>query len=221
MGQKRHLTNMSTLEIMFRVNETESIASDPTALLSLFNPVQGHDFLVCRETGRDGDNPHYHGIATIDVQMAALRKRMQRFGFTGNQAYSLKLIQPAKRQDYLKYLCKGTGTGSEDAPDIRHQENFSDEDVAGLYRGYWVTNQILSEERAKKRTRTQSAGAQILELARSKKLRIKEDVAREVFDWYLVNKTTASHHQMKGVFCWVMSHLNENYYQSQIEKLME
>jgi len=153
--------------------------------------------------------------------MPTLRKRLQRAGLSGNEAYSIKKIVESKRSAYLRYLCKGTGTGSEDGPEIQHQEGFTDEEIVELYKAYWVENQVLQEERAKKRQRTQSAGVLLLEICKQKQLRVKEDIAREVFDWYLVNKTSAPIFQIKSVFAWVMSHMNDNFRQLMVEKIME
>jgi len=167
--------------------------------------------LIVREGGKNDDNPHIHATFRVRGKIQALRQWIKRSGFKGNESYSLKVADPEKMDGHFRYLCKGCGTGKEDAPDVifRH-EAFTDTVIEELHQVYWQENQKLRDRRATKRKREEPASKQILLLCRQKiahsvKLILTEDqVIDIVCAWYYEHKTSMNIFQMKAVVNYVI-----------------
>lgn len=150
-------------------------------------------FIVCHEMGHNDakPNPHYHGFMELSagVTIAAVREYIRRI-WRGNESYSLKKATPKLTPGYFNYVCKGTGTGADDHPQIIHKtEHFSDEVLLELRRLYWSNNNKIQAVAGKKRKRKASASEEILTLCKEAHLDGKDRnaIVEIVFRYYRNN----------------------------------
>lgn len=127
-------------------------------------------FVVCHELGHNDakPNPHYHGFMELGagVTVPAVREYIRRI-WKGNESYSLKKGLPKLIPGYFNYVAKGTGTGSDDHPQIIYKtEHFTDEVLLELRRLYWSNHNKIKTVAGKKRKRKASASEEILTLCK-------------------------------------------------------
>lgn len=142
----------------YRVDETGEQDCDRIRKLIDVYREPPHPHLCVRETKLDPvtgtkTNPHYHGFMFIEKgKMNALRAAMKRL-WPGNKGYSLKKNLPEKTPGYFNYMCKGTGTGSDDKPDILHSsEHFTEELIGNLNSIYWKNKTDIQANSKKRKT---------------------------------------------------------------------
>lgn len=166
---------------------------------------QEQPYLVVRETGEDGQNPHFHVAGTLKdgKTIQSLRTFFNRKGIKGNEAYSLKKGDPEKMKDHFTYLCKGADT--ETPPDIRARHpNFTDAIVAQLHEVFWQVNTKLPQKKRKAETVTAASDA-IVKLCRQKIDHSKADSLSEdeIIDiavhWQHSNRKTLNDFFLKSV----------------------
>lgn len=175
--------------------------------------------LVVSEDGEEGKNPHFHMFFKTVVRMQAIRTHINRkLSLKGNEAYSLKSADGDLCFDHVKYLCKGTGTGKGDGPDVefRHPA-LTDVVIEELHQAYWDSRTAFERISGKKRKKNDPAGAQILKICKQildhnpKKSAILEDELIDItLKWYSDNKWSMNTFQMKAVVNWVSYNLNDN-----------
>lgn len=169
-------------------------------------------YLVVRETGKDDDNPHFHAAFKLVGKMQALRQTIGRAGFKGNEDYSLKAGISDKMESHFRYLCKGKGTGQQDAPNVvlRHPD-FDDAVVEELNKAFWAQGDKLRSK--SKRKREVPAAQQILDICKQRgapDAHLSEDEIIDIaLDWYLANKWGINTFQVKATINWVQGHLNK------------
>lgn len=127
----------------------------------------GTPFLVVHEdphsklAGEDSNpNAHYHVFMQIHGTIGALRAAIKRT-WTGNSGYSLKLGIPELVAQQFNYLCKGSGTGQEDLPNvIDRSDDITDSLIMEFHSLYWQNNDAIQSQKAK-RQRTIPVSEQI------------------------------------------------------------
>lgn len=171
-------------------------------------------YLIVHETGKDNENPHFHCAFSRIGNMQTLRQFLIRLGLKGNQSYSLKVAKSDQMDAHFNYLCKGTGTGKEDGPDIRFRhERFTNAIVNQCHNRYWEKSKEISERKTK-RKREEPASKEILAICRQKlehgpKLALSEDEIIDItLEWYKNNKWSMNTFQMKAVVNYVSYCLN-------------
>ncbi len=172
-------------------------------------------YLCCFECGEDDENPHWHLTFRCIGKMQALRQWLVRNGFKGNQSYSLKAGDPEKMDAHFNYLCKGTGTGKEDRPQIVFgHEDFTDAVIHERHDMFWKKAQEIAD-RKPKRKREEPASKMILAICHQKlehdpkKSSISEDELIDItLEWYKKNKWSMNIFQMKAVVNYVSYSLN-------------
>ena len=138
-------------------------------LISKFS-VPGTPYLCVHEVahpkiGREeaNTNAHYHLFMEIHSTVAALRAAVKRT-WTGNAGYSLKEAKPELVAEHFNYLCKGTGTGTDDRPQvINRSDNITDDDVVTLHGLFWKNNDAIQVQKAKRHAKV-SISEQIYQL---------------------------------------------------------
>lgn len=173
------------------------------------------EYLVVHEVGEGTEKPHSHSLLPLNKSLEAFRLALNRLGLKGNEVYSLKKADPDKIDSMVDYMCKGTGTGSSDAPKVvRKSPFFGDDVISTAHHRYWAVNAALRENKRKKRKRDDPAAVQILELcenlaAREDKAVSEDDIIDVTLEWYKGNKFCMNEMQMKGVVTWVSYNLND------------
>lgn len=200
--------------VCLRINESDTAASVYDSLLEKYID-QSVPYLVVRELGEDKQNPHRHYAFRCIGKMQALRQWLVRNGLKGNESYSLKAGDPEKMDTHFDYLCKGTGTGKEDGPDVilRH-EDFTDAVIDERHQVFWKKSQEIGDRKAK-RKREEPASKMILAICQQKlehdprKSSISEDELIDItLEWYKKNKWSMNVFQMKAVVNYVSYCLN-------------
>ena len=171
-------------------------------------------YLCVHELGENDKNPHWHLAFRCVGKMQALRQFLTRNGFKGNESYSLKAGDPNQMDAHFDYLCKGTGTGKEDGPNVvfRH-EDFTDSVIDERHDVFWKKNQEI-RDRQPKRKREEPASKMILAICQQKlehsgKSAISEDELIDItLEWYKKNKWSMNTFQMKSVVNYVSYCLN-------------
>lgn len=172
-------------------------------------------YLCVHETGENDENPHWHLAFRCIGKMQALRQWLGRNGFKGNESYSLKAGDPEKMDAHFDYLCKGTGTGKEDGPNVVFgHEYFTDAVVYERHNTFWKKAQEIAD-RKPKRKREEPAAKMILAICEQKlehdrqKSAISEDELIDItLEWYKKNKWSMNVFQMKAVVNYVSYCLN-------------
>ncbi|AXH76639.1 MAG: putative replicase [Cressdnaviricota sp.] len=105
-------------------------------------------YLVVREHV-DGGNPHLHALISTRHNSQALRAALNRKGWTGNQCYSIKAVDPSQVDRFHRYLCKGDGPDS--PPDVIQMVGFGWDDawVEQQHEAYWDENADYQKKYAK------------------------------------------------------------------------
>ena len=143
--------------VVYRIDE-----SDPSDLESIRTIIDEYRLadvphLCVRETvlspGSGAEtNPHYHGFMLIATnRYGALRAAIKRI-WPGQKGYMLKKSISAKAPHYFNYMCKGTGTGSDDKPDLLyHSEHFTEDLIKVLNTCYWKNKADIQSASKKRR----------------------------------------------------------------------
>ena len=171
-------------------------------------------YLIVRELGEDKKNPHRHFAFRCVCNMQALRQWLVRQGLKGNESYSLKAGDPDQMDAHFDYLCKGTGTGEQDGPDVLFcHHDFTDAVIDERNKFFWKKNQEI-RDRQPKRKREEPASKMILAICQQKlehsaKSSISEDELIDItLEWYKKNKWSMNVFQMKAVVNYVSYSLN-------------
>ncbi|AXQ65492.1 MAG: hypothetical protein [Circular genetic element sp.] len=162
-------------------------------------------YLIVRETGKDGENPHFHVAGELQdgKTLQNFRTFLNREGIKGNEAYSLKKGNPEKMDRHFTYLCKGTDAETPSEVICRHPD-FTDEVIAQRHQIYWQVNAQLP----KKKRKTESVTAAADQIALLCKQRIAHNKAEslsedEIIDiavaWQHANRKTLNDFFLKSV----------------------
>lgn len=144
--------------VMVRINDDDDIDQYVKELIDKYCDLP-MPYLVVKEEGKDGENPHYHLCFATSTAMRTLRQALRR-RLTGNEAYSLKQCKELRKQ--FLYLCKGEGTGENDGPIIVHKsDHFTDERIEELHAMYWRNNDAITSSQKKSKL-VENAGRDIL-----------------------------------------------------------
>lgn len=131
-------------------------------------------------------NPHYHVFMFInEKEYHALRQAIKRI-WSGNKDYSLKQAKPQLIPEQINYLCKGSGSGSDDQPNIVHcSEHFTEDLVRTVRALYWKNNAAI-EANTKKRKRELPIHENILKLCQARNISASDRKAifRVIFEFY-------------------------------------
>lgn len=200
--------------VCLRLNETPNWLETLDLLLIKYVD-KSVPYLAVRELGKDDKNPHRHFAFRCIGKMQALRQALVRVGFKGNESYCLKAGDPEQMDAHFDYLCKGTGTGKEDGPDVVvAHEDFTKAVIDERNKVFWKKNEQFAERKTK-RKREEPAAKQILAICQqklehdSKKLAISEDELISItLEWYKKNKWSMNVFQMKAVVNYVSYSLN-------------
>lgn len=144
---------------------TETYISD---LIRKYYDTQDAPYLCVRELGDTTDNaegnPHYHLFICTANTIKAVRSAVSKI-WRGNESYSLKQAKPQMVPEHFNYLCKGTGTGSDDGPDVIYcSGHFTDERIAELNALYWANNDAFKAN--SKKRKASSISEQVFDLCK-------------------------------------------------------
>lgn len=144
-------------------------------------------FLCVHELGDTSNNPegnpHYHCFFCTAGTIKAVRSAVAKI-WRGNESYSLKKATAKLIPEHFNYLCKGTGTGSDDYPDIIYRsDDFTDERITELHGFYWSNNDAFKANSKKRKAKTISQ--EVFDLCRHLKPPInRRDIALIIRDYY-------------------------------------
>ena len=144
-------------------------------------------FLCVHELGDTSNdpegNPHYHCFFCTAGTIKAVRSAVAKI-WRGNEAYSLKKATTKLVPEHFNYLCKGTGTGSDDYPDVVYRsDDFTDERITELHGLYWSNNDAFKAN--SKKRKALSIDEQVFDLCRHLKPPIdRRDIYRIIRDFY-------------------------------------
>lgn len=112
-------------------------------------------------------NTHYHVATFIEKgKHNALRAAIKRAGWNSNKLYSLKKADPKVFASHFQYLCKGSGSGSDDEPNVLYRsDDISDELITEGWKAYWANNAEI-QANAKKRKRELPVSENIFNLCK-------------------------------------------------------
>lgn len=124
--------------------------------------------LGVRELGNTTDNaegnPHYHVFFCTDNTIKAVRSAVSKI-WRGNESYSLKQAKPQMIPEHFNYLCKGTGTGSDDGPNVVYRsDHLTDERITELNALYWANNDAFKAN--SKKRKASSISEQVFDLCK-------------------------------------------------------
>lgn len=95
-------------------------------------------------------NAHYHVFMELSGTIGALRAAIKRT-WTGNAGYSLKQGKPELVAQQFNYLCKGSGTGTEDAPNVIYRsDDLTDATIQQCHALYWQNNDAIQMQKSKR-----------------------------------------------------------------------
>ncbi len=157
------------------------------------------------DTSKDPEgNPHYHCFFCTAGTIKAVRSAIAKI-WRGNESYSLKKATAKLIPEHFNYLCKGTGTGSDDYPDILYRsDDFSDERITELHGLYWSNNDAFKAN-SKKRKAT-SISEEVFHLCKHLKAPInRRDIALIIREYY-----------GKRILHWNPDYLRKLVYQTQM-----
>lgn len=186
------LNNLRTVRITERLSQLQDTHFIGGLLNDYFD--QEKLFLVVRELGEDGNNPHYHIAGSLidvlpgsdsksdDARTEFLRKKVKTAGWKGQKYQRWGTGDPDLMDSHFDYLCKGTGTGKEDQPHVvfRHPD-FTDAVIKERNKVYWKINAALPKKGTKKRKR--NASEEILTMCRERHIQATEH--NKIFDQVL------------------------------------
>lgn len=144
-------------------------------------------FLCVHELGDTSNdpegNPHYHCFFCTAGTIKAVRSAIAKI-WRGNESYSLKKATAKLIPEHFNYLCKGTGTGSDDHPDIVYRsDDFTDERITELHGLYWSNNDAFKANSKKRKAKTISQ--EVFELCSHLKPPInRRDIALIIREYY-------------------------------------
>lgn len=112
-------------------------------------------FLVVHEVGHGGEdaeaNPHYHFLFFSSAKKDTICNRIRKY-WQGNAKYSLSKAKPEKIPEHVLYMCKGSGSGSDDLPDvIDSSTHFTHERIVELHALYWKNNAAIQAKGTKRK----------------------------------------------------------------------
>ncbi|AXQ66117.1 MAG: putative replicase [Cressdnaviricota sp.] len=155
---------------------------------------QEEPYLVVREFGKEAQNPHYHLAGTLlndlpgsksrsdNGRTEFLRKRVATAGWKGNECQSWKLGVVGLMDSHFDYLCKGTGTGKQDQPQVVFcHPDFTKTVIAERNKVFWKINATLPKKGSQKRKR--NASEEILSMCRERNILASEH--GKIFDQVL------------------------------------
>lgn len=109
-------------------------------------------------------NPHYHVYFVSCHTIKTVRSAVAKI-WHGNEGYSLKKADPKLTPEHFNYLCKGTGTGSDDQPNVIYcSSTFTDDRIAELHGLYWTNNDAFKA--ASKKRKASSISEQVFDLCK-------------------------------------------------------
>lgn len=201
---------------ILRFNEIEcQEATSLHFIIPLFERyvVKTEPFLLVRETGENGDNPHYHICFASASKTQTIRSWINRTAWKGNKNYSLKTGIEDKLERQFNYLLKGRSR--DDLPEvIRRSADFDDAVIAERHKAYWVENQeLVSGSRKRKANSGTAIGEQVYAICKKKSdslgAIVSEDIVIEVtMRWYLSHKASMSVYHVTNVVNWVIGKLH-------------
>lgn len=174
--------------------------------------VKSEPFLVVAETGKDGDNPHYHLAFTTTAKLQAIRTYINRSAWKGNQNYSLKLGKDDLIESHFDYLCKGSSP--DDSPSVfMSSDHFDDTVIKERHQRFWVKNQeFVKGNRKRKSDSRLPIGEQIYTICKQKvhggTIPSEDQVIEIAMRWYITNKTSMSVYHVTNVVNWVIGKLH-------------
>lgn len=163
--------DLSLTMLILRVHYLEdNRTTTETVLRDVLRKVANlqHYYLVVHEVGDGSDNaegrPHYHCVFCTSIKIKDVRNCVTKY-WSGQGCYMLKKGTPKLLPEHFNYLCKGTGTGSDDGPDIvdRHPD-LTDERIAELHGLYWRNNDNFKT--ASKKRKLTSISEQVFDLCK-------------------------------------------------------
>lgn len=171
-----------------------------TPLLCVFE--LGHD-----PDGASDDaerNPHYHVYFVTCHTIKAVRSAVAKI-WHGNEGYSLKQADPKLTPEHFNYLCKGTGTGSDDQPNVIYgSSHFTNDRIAELHGLYWTNNDAFKAASKKRKAKTISE--EVFDLCRHLKPPInRRDIGLIIREYY-----------GKRILHWNPDYLRKLVYQTQM-----
>lgn len=143
----------------------------------------GNGFIVVFEAA--GDNLHIHAIIDSVKSIKVLRSSITRSfpECVGNKGYSLKLCDD-NYDAYIRYICKGEDASTPPQVWCKQGLKYTAEDISNAHAMYWVNNESLKENAAKRvKVEKESIIDQVEKLAKEKGFKGHERV--EVSKIYL------------------------------------
>ncbi len=130
--------------------------------------LPNHYYLVVHELGSGTDDiegrPHYHCVFCSATKIKDIRNAVKTY-WVGQKSYSLKQGKTQLIPEHFNYLCKGTGTGQNDLPDvIQCHPDLSDERIAEIHAFYWANNDAFKA--ASKKRKATSISEQCFDLCK-------------------------------------------------------
>jgi len=202
--------------VLLRLTECDALTEEVfTEILAKYvDKTATHLFVY--ETGKKDENPHVHGTFRLVSAVQAFRQYLLRKGLKGNQSYSLKVADRDQMKAHFQYLCKGTGTGKDDRPNVGFRsENLHDAVIQQFHKIYWEENQQIAKGNSK-RKREEPAAKQILAICRQKiehgpkDALLEDEIIDITLEWYFKNKWSMNTFQMKAVVNYVSYGLNKD-----------
>lgn len=106
---------------------------------------------VASSTEEKWGRPHYHCVFGSYHSSKDIRNMITKW-WHGQGMYQLKLAKPDLILEHFNYLCKGTGTGHEDGPNvIERSGHFTDEIIEECHRLFWYNNDKIQATRKKRK----------------------------------------------------------------------
>lgn len=174
--------------------------------------VKGKPFLVVRETGENGDNPHYHFAFASAAKSQTVRTFINRTAWKGNKNYSLKVGDENLMERHFNYLCKGSSKN--DLPEVvMSSDHFDNAVIEERHESYWTENEKLVQgSRKRKANSGVSIGEQIYAICKGKGdgggIPSEDQVIEIAMRWYISHKTSMSVYHVTNVVNWVMGKLH-------------
>lgn len=123
-----------------RVNDGQSRLE---RLRDVLNWCEG-PYLVTKELGENGDNPHFHAVVYTAKEDKQVRNKCTKGIGGGNKVFSCKKAPEPKRME--QYICKGT---REEPPVVAARQGieYTDEYIKGKWEAYWVEHSLVERGR--------------------------------------------------------------------------
>lgn len=148
----------------------QQLIEDAGALVDQYVDLQ-RPYLAVLEYGDLHNKPHVHIAGTRLLTHSTFGNRVSDMGYTNANKY-VERGKPEKMEEHFMYLCKGTGTGKEDGPNvIRKHISFTVQVITTLNK---AANLIKYRSAGKRKRSEETPSKEILRLAQQEGVKTHE-----------------------------------------------